>query len=139
MLVLNISICTLLLSVLSYTDIRYRVLSNKLILFVSLVVLLLSLLLYQQVFVFSALICLVIGFILFLFNIIGAGDVKLLSALMLMVPADNAFPLLLLISLWGLIVIVVGLIFSRQSIKQRGVPYGVAISLGFLTYLYFIL
>lgn len=139
MLVLNISICTLLLSVLSYTDIRYRVLSNKLILFVSLVVLLLSLLLYQQVFVFSALICLVIGFILFLFNIIGAGDVKLLSALMLMVPMDNAFPLLLFISLWGGVVIVVGLIFSRQSMKQRGVPYGVAISLGFLTYLYFIL
>lgn len=129
----------LLLSILSYTDIRHRMLSNKLIVLVSLAVLPLSWLLYQQIFIFSALICLVIGFILFLFNIIGAGDVKLLSALMLMVPADNAFPLLLLISLWGLVVIVVGLIFSRQSMKQRGVPYGVAIGLGFLTYLYFIL
>lgn len=131
-----IGLLSLLLSVLSWQDIRQRILSNKLVLIVLFVVVPLAGLLYHTLYWQTALITLIVGFILFLFNIIGAGDIKLLSVLMLLVPPTDAFGVLFLISLFGLLLIIIGWIGFRQSIKQNGLPYGVAISLGFLSYLF---
>lgn len=128
-------VLTLLLSVLSWQDIQHRILSNKLVLMVLFVVLPLGWLLSHTLYWQPALITLIIGFILFLFNIIGAGDIKLLSVLMLLIPPSAAWFVLTLISLFGLVLIVIGWLFYRQSIKQNGLPYGVAISLGVLSYL----
>ncbi|MCW9698100.1 MULTISPECIES: A24 family peptidase [unclassified Avibacterium] len=131
-----ITIISVLLSVLSWQDIRHRILSNKLIFAVFLTALPLGWLLNHTLYWQPALITLVIGFFLFLFNVIGAGDIKLLTVLMLLVPPNNAFFVLLLISLFGLLLIIGGLLFFRSAIKKNGLPYGVAISLGFLSYLF---
>ncbi|MFQ1048191.1 A24 family peptidase [Avibacterium paragallinarum] len=124
----------LLLSILSWQDIRYRILSNKLILLVFFTALPLGWLVHHTLYWQPALATLIIGFILFSFNVIGAGDIKLLSVLMLLVPPADVFFVLLLISLVGFLLIIVGWMFFNTSIKKNGLPYGVAISSGFLSY-----
>ncbi|MDO4698900.1 MAG: prepilin peptidase [Pasteurellaceae bacterium] len=123
---------SLLLCKISWEDITSRTIRNKWVVFLGILVLPFSLLAYGEIFVLPAVIVLLFGFLLFLINIIGAGDVKLLAVLMLATPTEQIPALLFLISLFGLGLIIVGLLFFRQSIRQHGLPYGVAISLGFI-------
>lgn len=88
--------------------------------------------LHQQIFIMPALITLIVGFLLFVLNIIGAGDIKLLTVLMLATPTEQVFSLLFFTALSGLVLIIIGWLFFRQSIRRNGLPYGVAISSGFL-------
>ncbi|MGP1627380.1 MAG: A24 family peptidase [Aggregatibacter segnis] len=123
----------LLLLRLSISDIRSRIISNRIVLLLLIVAIPLSLLKYQTVFIVPALCTLTIGFLLFMLNIIGAGDVKLITVLMLMVPNDEIFPFFFFTTFAGLGLIIIGWLFFRKSIKENGLPYGVAISLGFIT------
>ena len=70
---------------------------------------------------------------LFSFNVIGGGDVKLIAVLMLSLPSEQIISFFLFTTIFGLLLIVIGWLFFRESIKNSGLPYGVAISLGFLT------
>ncbi|VEI45928.1 flp operon protein B [Actinobacillus equuli] len=79
-----------LLLTLCWTDLRHRLISNRIIMALLLVTIPFSYLIHGTLFWQPALLCLAIGFILFLFNIIGAGDVKLLAVLMLAVPSPFA-------------------------------------------------
>lgn len=126
-------ITLLLLLRLSISDIRSRIISNRTILLLLVVIIPLSLLKYQTVFIFPALCALTVGFLLFMLNVIGAGDVKLITVLMLMVPNDEIFPFFFFTTFAGLGLIIIGWLFFRKSIKENGLPYGVAISLGFIT------
>ena len=126
-------ITILLLLRLSISDIRSRIISNRIVLLLLIVAIPLSLLKYQTVFIVPALCTLTIGFLLFMLNIIGAGDVKLITVLMLMVPNDEIFPFFFFTTFAGLGLIIIGWLFFRKSIKENGLPYGVAISLGFIT------
>jgi tadV len=126
-------ITLLLLLRLSISDIRSRIISNRILLLLLIVAIPLSLLKYQTVFIVPALCTLTIGFLLFMLNIIGAGDVKLITVLMLMVPNDEIFPFFFFTTFAGLGLIIIGWLFFRKSIKENGLPYGVAISLGFIT------
>ncbi len=122
----------LLLIRLSWTDIKGRIISNKIILYLFLVIVPLAWIQYGNIFVIPALIALFIGFLLFSLKIIGAGDVKLIAVLMLAIPSDQVFSFFFFTTFSGLLVIIIGWIFFRESIRQNGLPYGVAISLGFL-------
>lgn len=126
-------ITLLLLLRLSISDIRSRIISNRIVLLLLVVIIPLSLLKYQTVFIFPALCALTVGFLLFMLNVIGAGDVKLITVLMLMVPNDEIFPFFFFTTFAGLGLIIIGWLFFRKSIKENGLPYGVAISLGFIT------
>ena len=128
-----VTIAFFLLVILSISDVRSRIISNRIILLLLVVIIPLSLLKYQTVFIVPALCTLTIGFLLFMLNIIGAGDVKLITVLMLMVPNDEIFPFFFFTTFAGLGLIIIGWLFFRKSIKENGLPYGVAISLGFVT------
>lgn len=128
-----VTIAFVLLLILSISDIRSRIISNRTILLLLVVIIPLSLLKYQTVFIFPALCALTVGFLLFMLNVIGAGDVKLITVLMLMVPNDEIFPFFFFTTFAGLGLIIIGWLFFRKSIKENGLPYGVAISLGFIT------
>ena len=85
---LAIIIC--LLITLCWTDLRYRLISNRIIMALLLVTIPFSYLVHGTLFWLPTLLCLAIGFILFLFNIIGAGDVQVLAVLMLASPSHFA-------------------------------------------------
>lgn len=97
----------------------------------------------------AALLCLVAGFVLYQFRQIGAGDVKLLTAVALWAGLNGLVALLLFMSLSGLLILPLILIarwlvataqarnawkpqwtVPRVLTKREGVPYGVAIALG---------
>jgi len=129
-----------LLAWLALQDYRYRLLSNKLLGGLTLLSALLSTqaiatgqlesgwwLLSQPLSV------LVIGLGLFVFGICGAGDVKLLAALSLAISPNYWLVTLLLIALFGGLLALVCLLYSwyynkLDELKERGLPYGIAIA-----------
>lgn len=132
-IILSLQLLTILLLMrLSYTDIKYRIISNKIVLILLLVILPLSWIKYREIFVVPALISFIIGFILFNLKTVGAGDVKLVSVLMLAIPQEQIMSFFFFTACSGLILIIIGWIFFRESILKNHLPYGVAISLGFL-------
>lgn len=132
-IILSLHLLTMLLLIrLSWTDIRDRIISNKIVLLLCLIILPLSWMKHGEIFIFPALISLIIGFLLFTLRIIGAGDAKLISVLMLAIPHEQIISFFFFTACSGLLLIIIGWIFFRKSIQQRHLPYGVAISLGFL-------
>ena len=128
-----IAIMVCLLLVVCWTDLRYRLISNRVIMALLLVIIPFSYLMHGTLSWLPAVLCLVIGFVLFLLNVIGAGDVKLLAVLMLAIPSSFAIFFLFLTACAGLLLIIIGWLFYRQTIREKGLPYGIAISTGFLT------
>lgn len=120
------------LAYLSWTDISKREISNKGVMVVAVLAVALSLLKYHDIFLLSAGIALVVGFLLFQFNVMGGGDAKLIAVLMLALPTEQITTFLFLTTFSGLFLIIFGWLFFRKSIKENGLPYGVAISFGFL-------
>lgn len=123
----------LLLVTLSITDIRSRIISNRIVLLLLITIIPLSLLKYQTIFLIPALCALAIGFLIFTLGIMGAGDIKLISVLMLAIPNNEIISFFFFTAFAGLLLVVVGWLFFRESIKKNGLPYGVAISFGFIT------
>jgi Flp pilus assembly protein, protease CpaA len=128
-----VAITILLLVTLSVTDIRSRVISNQVVLLLFFTIIPLSLLKYQTIFVIPALCALAIGFLIFSLGAMGAGDIKLISVLMLTIPHNEIIYFFFFTAFFGLLLIIIGWLFFRKSIKENGLPYGVAISLGFMT------
>ena len=128
-----VAITMLVLVTLSVTDSRSRIISNQIVLLLLLIIVPLSLLKYQTIFVIPALCALAIGFIIFYLGAMGAGDIKLISVLMLVIPHNEIIYFFFFTAFFGLLLIIVGWLFFRKSIKENGLPYGVAISLGFMT------
>lgn len=79
----------LLLITLSITDIRSRIISNRIVLLLLITIIPLSLLKYQTIFLIPALSTFAIGFMIFTLGIMGAGDIKLISVLMLAIPHNE--------------------------------------------------
>lgn len=97
----------------------------------------------------AALLCLAAGFVLYQLGQMGAGDVKLLTGVALWTGLGGIIPLLLFMSLSGLLALPLILLaralvakaqasnrwkpqwpVPRVLTKKQGVPYGVAIALG---------
>lgn len=119
----------------SITDLKSRILSNRLVLFLLPVMLLIAVLQFREVFIFTALGVLFIGFLLFLVNAVGAGDVKLLFVLSLAIEPQHLIVFFFFVAIFGALLILLGLIFKGLQIRKYGVPYGVAIALGYFTFI----
>lgn len=129
---LNTGISIMLIYV-CYTDIRWRRIPNR----ATLIILLLSLLSGFVHMPYPAIVlpCLLLalGFFASMVNLIGAGDVKLVSALAVSLTASETGDFLLLTGISGIPVSVASLLyfyfFDRQ--KRASVPYALAISCGY--------
>lgn len=133
--ILQISLVTLLvfqLLLICYSDIRHRIISNKLVITVAINTLALSFIIYNGVGLTIPLLALFIGYIIFHFKFVGGGDVKLITVLLLALNAEQSLNFILYTAIMGGVVMIIGMLVNRADIQQRGVPYAVAISCGFL-------
>lgn len=131
--------CSIIILVtICWSDIKLRIISNKAVLLLFGITLPYAYLINGRIFFLGTIITLFIGILLFKIRVIGAGDVKLLAVLMLAIPPQQVNSFLFLISFWGLVIIIFGWLFFRQNIKTKGLPYGVAISLGYLATLWLV-
>ncbi len=120
-----------------YLDIKYRKIPNTLCLLTAIICLIFA---YQHHYLASSLlssIAVLLGsIVLFYFNIMGAGDGKFAAALALAIPWQQLNIALFLTAIIGGVLAIIYLIkyrlILRNKIKQDpGLPYGVAIGLGF--------
>lgn len=72
------------------------------------------------------------GMALFAWGKFGGGDAKLIAAVALWVGASLLMPLLILVSLVGLVLAVVVLALRSRGLAIKKLPYGVAIAGGWL-------
>ncbi|HEI6966800.1 TPA: prepilin peptidase [Yersinia enterocolitica] len=134
--ILLIIILVLQLLVVCYSDIRHRIVTNKLIITIALTTLVISFTQHNTVSVVIPLVALIVGYILFHFKLIGGGDVKLITVLLLTLTAEQSLNFILYTAIMGGVVMMIGMLINRADIQRRGVPYAVAIALGFLLSLY---
>lgn len=109
----------------------YRKIYNQQLIFLAVFCLFFSL--YQHLLFdtyVQAALALAMGFICFIFNLFGAGDVKLLAILATIIPPDKFTYVLSFIAILGgvlaVLILLVDAVFSTK-LKERGVPYGVPI------------
>lgn len=82
--------------------------------------------------VWIPLLTLFIGVLIWKFRVLGAGDVKLLSILTLIIPYEVITSFFFLTSIIGAVIGVLIYILARFISIQKSVPYGVAIMSSFL-------
>ncbi|EKN3347959.1 prepilin peptidase [Yersinia ruckeri] len=114
-----------------YTDIRYRIIGNDLIVSMLFTAMAFSFSYRGSISLIFPLIILTIGFIIFIFGLIGGGDVKMITVLACTLTPMQTYHFITYTAIMGGVVMIIGLIISRSDIKERGVPYGVAIASGF--------
>lgn len=130
-ILLTSSIVICLLVRIAFTDICARTINNRdiAILFAALCTLILFT--GKMPNMILAIAVLGIGILFFLDNIMGAGDIKLLSVLSLPFDWSSFFSFLITTALIGGLIALVGIIFFRQATLRLGIPYGVAIAIAF--------
>lgn len=115
------------------TDILYREIRNGSVLLVLMCVALLVGFTHDFNVIIPTFI-LIIGFFLTLIGVIGAGDIKLLFALCISVPSDLIGIFFFAMCCFGAPMSILVLIISKFifRIKVNTVPFGVAISIGYI-------
>lgn len=120
-----------------YTDMRYRLIHNQVVVFIFILSLLMGFMMKDdnniEINIYAPLTILAIGFILNYINIVGAGDIKLLVALTVGLSTESVYKLLLLVALAGLPIAIIAYIVHkvRKNSPRCEVPYGVAIAIGY--------
>lgn len=124
---------SLILIYICYMDIRWRRIPNR----ATLVILLLSVFYGFRHMPYPALllpgILLIVGFVAVVAKLMGAGDVKLVSALAVALTGSETADFLLLTAIVGIPVSIISLLyfyFFKRHVRAT-VPYAVAISLGY--------
>ncbi|HDL7850702.1 TPA: prepilin peptidase [Yersinia enterocolitica] len=115
-----------------YSDIRHRTINNNFIITIAINTVALGLATHQAVNIIIPLSALLIGYIIFYFDLIGGGDVKLITVLLFALTTTQSLDFILYTAIMGGVVMIIGMLVNREDIKQHGVPYAVAISAGFL-------
>lgn len=131
----NVLLNTLLilqLLLVCYSDIRYRTISNNFIITITINTVVLGFTTNHGINMIIPLSALLIGYGIFYFNLIGGGDVKLITALLFALTTVQSLDFILYTAMMGGVVMIIGMLVNRRDIQQRGVPYAVAISAGFL-------
>jgi prepilin peptidase CpaA len=128
---------TLLCLVISWNDLYKRTIHNKYVLCIVLLAAIYGVLPGREINAVAAGLSLLAGFFLFYAHFIGAGDVKIFSALVLFVPQQQFFSFLFLTTLYGVAIVAIGFVGFRKQMQTTGVPYGVAISLSFICCMFF--
>ncbi|MGM7744258.1 A24 family peptidase [Yersinia enterocolitica] len=115
-----------------YSDIRYRTISNKFIITITINTVILGFMMNHGVNIVIPFSALLVGYIIFYFNLIGGGDTKLITVLLFALTTTQSLDFILYTAIMGGVVMIVGMFINRADIQKRGVPYAVAISAGFL-------
>ncbi|WP_081959541.1 A24 family peptidase [Aeromonas finlandensis] len=115
------------------TDITHRTISNYWVTVCIILVLLINILEGRGIHVIPASVLLAVGFILFNLNVIGGGDVKLMTVLALAFDAQGVLLFLHATAIFGGVIALLALCFFRKRSMTQGVAYGVAITAGFIT------
>ncbi len=118
----------------SFTDVKCRQISNKCVLLVFVFSSVLGLVSGHFNLLYPSLI-LVCGFFMAFFGVMGAGDIKLITVLCVGIPIHLISTFLILMCLYGMPLTLIMILFSRLVLKEKlkSVPFGVAISAGYLT------
>ncbi|MBL4828541.1 MAG: prepilin peptidase [Aliivibrio sp.] len=120
----------------SYSDVRYRIISNLTVISVAVISVILLFANDNNKFYQHLLPIFVIGFVLFKLKWIAAGDVKLFAAFSLAISSDHLLSSLHIILLSGGVLAVFCLMYQGINRHNRsiikGIPYGVAICIGSL-------
>lgn len=119
-----------------YSDILHRTVSNRFIITITLNTIALGLTIHNTVNIIIPLCSLLVGYIIFHFNLIGGGDVKLITALLFSLNLQESLDFIIYTAIMGGVVMTIGMLINQVDIKKRGVPYVVAISGGFLLSLF---
>ncbi|HFR4114886.1 TPA: prepilin peptidase [Yersinia enterocolitica] len=115
-----------------YSDVRYRTISNKLIITITINTVFLGFMMNHGVNIVIPFSALLVGYLIFYFNLIGGGDVKLITVLLFTLSTTQSLHFIFYTAIMGGVVMIIGMLINRSDIQQRGVPYAVAISTGFL-------
>ncbi len=135
--ILCLTVILFLLISVCYTDIRYRKIKNSTVIIIALFSLCSALTHSEPVNLIWPVMIIVMGVLLVLANIIGAGDIKLIAALSLSLPGTDIPAFIFLITLSGVPLILVTVLLHKVtgSSNEITLPYGVAISCGYLFHL----
>lgn len=117
----------------SFWDVRCRRISNYSVVFVLVIQSALSFI--GHVYLESGLVVLCIGIVMFRFRWIAAGDIKLAAVMAIAIPTEYLLYAAILTGLFGgavsVIYMLVNYLYPMRKDRQDGIPYGLAISLGF--------
>jgi len=122
----------LLLLYISVKDITTRIISHTSLIFLIFLIASMTLMQGKIPNIVAAFSVFIILFILFISNVIGGGDVKLLTVLSLSFSNATVVTFILTTLFLGGLVAITGLIGFRKNVISNGVPYAVAISLAFV-------
>lgn len=122
-----------LLSISCVTDVLYRSIKNYCVLLIFFSSCGLAFC-FSNINILLPLLCLLIGFILTVIGIIGAGDIKLIIALLVGMPQEHIamffFTMGCLGSPLAILIAILSNIFLKK--KDKTVPFGIAITFGYI-------
>ena len=129
--ILTIWLCLLISC---YTDIKYRIISNYI------VIIIFALTILNYVFGLGALnysasgIFLVCGLLMFYCRLVGAGDIKLITVLLITIPVGSVMFFFAATTFLGLPLAIIAIIYKWLKKVEGGItlPYGVAITGGYI-------
>lgn len=124
---------SLLLIYSCYTDVKNRIISNRVSLCIMVLSLALMLIHRDWTVLIIAVIVLVVGFLISIIGVVGAGDVKLACALLPGLTWSEGVDFLLLTGFVGIPVSLFTLLYFKVKggDKKTAVPYGLAIAGGY--------
>lgn len=132
LLQLNFLVILVILATICVSDVRHRIIGNKSVVILCIAIFSMTFIGGRVPNVPLALAVLAVGFILFISKLIGAGDVKMVAALALFFSWNEFHRFLFITVLLGGVLALIGLVFFNKNTKTHGLPYAVAISLGFI-------
>ncbi|RKS87854.1 prepilin peptidase CpaA [Orbus hercynius] len=122
----------LLLCLCCYTDIRYRIISNYVVITVFILVVLNHLFGLGVFNYIVASVFLFFGIIIFYCRLIGAGDIKLITVLLFSIPSPYVVFFLIMITIAGLPLALIAILYKVITQKKVTLPYGLAISASYI-------
>ncbi len=131
---LLIGIILLMLCYISFTDMKRREIDNIPIVIIFLLSIFVGIFVTDSISILIPTTILVVGIILSSLNLLGGGDVKLLFALTVGLSSEMIYHLFILTSFAGIPVAIIAWVVHKFK-KSQGrceVPYGLAISLGYI-------
>lgn len=114
------------------TDVIYRTIKNYCVLLILLCSCGLAFY-FSHVNIFLPLLVLVLGFILTIVGVIGAGDIKLIIALLIGMPQDYIAVFFFVMGCVGSPLAILTTLFCKYLLKKNDntIPFGIAITLGY--------
>lgn len=130
----DFALMTCLLLFISWQDLLLRIISNGSLIFLLCLIIPFTAMQQRIPNIFAALTVIAVLFPLFIYNVIGGGDIKLMAVLSLSFPWHQIADFFFVITFLGGVIGLIGIVFFRKSVRERGIPYGVPISLAFILF-----